>query len=155
MPDPTEKRTITELPFCPPRPADPFADHVLHAMPPELKATFSRPQLEAIQRAVEKTRGASRHLIDVRGVIPLFFTSLYFVFLLGKDRRRSTLQVLAERRRTAGQGARCLATAAFLLAAVLCLALLAAAAFVLLYAVKWLLGIDIFPGARLGDFLGL
>ena len=133
---------------------DPFLVHVLRAIPPEVLDSFSDTQIHAVQQAVLKTRNASRHLIDLRGTIPLFFVRLYFVFLLGQDRRQKTLLVTENRRRAASHGAFFLFAFMSLLVSVLCLAAIAVVVLFLLYVIKSLVGIDLFPDSHLSDLLG-
>jgi hypothetical protein len=47
-----------------------------------------------------------RHLVDIRGTIPLPFGHYYFVFLFGRDRRKRDEPVPFERRATTGRWVR-------------------------------------------------
>ena len=84
---------------------------------------------------MQRAHTSTRHLVDVRFVVPLYFVRLYCVFLLGRDRRRRVARIMYDRRRRAGRF-----TAALVLAA--CAVVLLAILFLVLYVVKSAAGID-------------
>lgn len=106
---------------------------------------MTEEQLRAVKTAVANTAAQSRHAIDLRFVLPLFFTKLYFVVLIGKDTRGTTLDVEDDRRARAGFHMS-LAGATVGAAIVLVVAL------GILYLLKSKMGIDLFDG-HLSDFL--
>jgi hypothetical protein len=122
---------------------DPYSDEVLHGIPEEIRRTFSTEQRVAIKRAIAAPR---RHGVDLRFVIPLFFTQVYVVLMVGKDRRHSVQKVQHERR-TAMQRM----TLATLLAFAGLILLMAALA--LAYVGKSRAGIDLSPNSHLKDNL--
>ncbi|MCS7065226.1 MAG: hypothetical protein NZL85_03005, partial [Fimbriimonadales bacterium] len=80
------------------QPRDLYIQHLLNALPPELIASLTPDQYRQLKDALYRYH--RRHLIDVRGTIPLFFGHYYFVFLFGRDRRQQEQAVPFERRRT-------------------------------------------------------
>ena len=76
---------------------DAYTASVLDRMAPEVRQTYTLEQMQALQKALNPKK--SPHAIDFRTRIPLWFTRIYVVFLVGKDRRRSTRRVARERRR--------------------------------------------------------
>ncbi len=77
---------------------DPFTDSVLTKIDPSIRRTFTATQEHALIDAIRASSPLKKHPLDIRGVIPLVFARYYFVFFAGRDRRRLTKQVEAERR---------------------------------------------------------
>jgi len=125
---------------------DPYSENVLRHVPRDVARTLTRQQWDGFRDALRSSAKPSRHAVDVRFVIPLYFARLYFVLLIGKDRRRRVQDILSERRRRA----RTHAVAVFL-----ALVFVALVAFLLLflYALKSAAGINVFPNFHLGDWL--
>ena len=63
------------------------ADHFMQRLDPTVRSSLSETQLSAIRAAFSEVDLGRRHVIDVRGILPLFFARFYFVFLLGRERR--------------------------------------------------------------------
>ena len=124
----------------PDRAKDLLADIVVADVPSDVRATMSEEQLKGVRAATSK-----RHAFDVRFSVPLFFTKLYFVLLVGRDTRRETVAVEKERRARAGFHVSSFATGVMVAVAVVAL-------FAVVYAVKSRAGINIFPG-HLRDYL--
>lgn len=133
---------------------DPFVDDVLQAVPPAVRATFTPTQVSALKESLARTRGAdrSRHLVDLRFTLSLYWTRFYFVLLCGRDRRQQVRTVQAGRRAAAGQFLRALMVLIILGVLALGLTLLVLLG---LYALKSAWGIDLFPDTHLRDLLGL
>ena len=129
---------------------DPFADSILQAMPPDVLASLTIEQIEAIQTALAASHPRAHHLVDVRFCVPLYWTRFYVVFLFGRDRRSRTRAVLVDRR---NRTARALRLCFVLLVVFLVLLGAVVAVFFLIYKVKCLLGIDLFPDLHLRDIL--
>lgn len=125
---------------------DPFVTEVLYLLPPQVASRMTEAEKEQLYRALQKGSGRSRHKIDLRFSIPLFYSGLYVVLQVGKDRRGSHGGAYYERRRTA----RSLLESGALFVACL-VALVASAAG--LYWVKGIAGINIFPKEHLRDFI--
>ena len=85
------QRAYEEADFC----------DVLELVPLEIRRTLTFEQRAAISAAVVRSR--RKHAVDLRVGIPLLFTQLYLVFLIGKDTRRATQAKLVERRCGLGQ----------------------------------------------------
>ncbi|MFH0964480.1 MAG: hypothetical protein V2A58_10775 [Planctomycetota bacterium] len=132
---------MTEMP-----PGDPFVENVLAHVSPDVASTLTRAQWDGLRDALERSRSRSRHAIDLRFVIPLYFLRVYFVLILGKDRRRAVRGILVERRRRATRAAIALVLA-FLFV------FLAGLLFLSLYVLKSAAGINIFPRFHLSDWL--
>ncbi len=111
-----------------------LSDLVVQDVPAAVRTTMSEEQLKAVRSAADK-----RHAVDVRFTVPLLFTRLYIVFLVGRDTRTSAIEQDRERRANAGVH---LSTAAIATMAVV--AVIAAA--VILYVVKSRAGINLFDG---------
>lgn len=79
--------------------ADIFTDSILRRINPEVRATLLPAQLSAIREAILTEHFAHRHPVDIRGVIPLPFARYYYVLRLGRDRRGSTRESEAARRK--------------------------------------------------------
>jgi len=111
-----------------------LGDDVLEAMAPE--------HVRALRGALRANAPLSRHPVDARGVIPLFFFRLYFVFGMGRDRRGKTRLIETRRRQRASAAATTTLLTVMMSAA--CWAI-----FMGLYVVKSLLGIDLIEGFHL------
>lgn len=77
---------------------DAFTQSVMNRIHPKVYATLNAEQIQAIRDAVYHCRPTKKHLINIRGFIPLIFARYYFVFLLGRDRRKEKTSVEYERR---------------------------------------------------------
>jgi hypothetical protein len=119
---------------------DPYSDEVLQSIPLEVRQTLTTEQRVAIKQAL----AGRKHGVDVRFVLPLFFTQLYFVVLVGKDRRHQTHRVTYERRAAVGRFG-----TAFGIAFVGIVAILIALGG--LYVAKSRAGVDLFPNSHLKD----
>ncbi|GIV06437.1 MAG: hypothetical protein KatS3mg016_2012 [Fimbriimonadales bacterium] len=127
---------------------DVFLQNLWEALPADALRTLSPEQYQVLKRALQTQQ--KRHLLDIRGVIPLFFTQFYFVFLFGPDRRRETQEVLFERRQSVKEGtARLIGIGAL----ALFLTLLFLSGFAVWYCVKCIVGVDILPGFSLSEYL--
>jgi len=129
---------------------DPYTDSVINHMPDEIRASFSTQQIQALQQALSKSHQQSRHLLDVRMLIPLYWTRFYLVIFMGRDRRSHVQDILIHRRQSSSRTAQIgfIALAAWFL-----ITGLAVSGFITFYLIKSALGIDIFPDKHLGDFL--
>jgi hypothetical protein len=65
---------------------DPFIDHYFSRLEPEVAASFTQPQRDAI-KVMFGARGIARHTLELRRSIPFGKRRFYFVFLLGPERR--------------------------------------------------------------------
>jgi hypothetical protein len=110
-----------------------LADLVVDEVPTHVRATMTEDQIKAVRSAAKK-----RHAVDLRFTLPLGFTQLYFVFLVGKDTRRETVEVQNERRTHTRIHA---TTGAIAVAAAIAVIVTAVA----LYLLKSKAGIDLFP----------
>lgn len=127
---------------------DALTQHLWEAIPPETLRSLHPDQYRALKQAFQ--RAPKRHWVDIRGIVPLYFTQFYFVFLFGPDRRRETREVLYERRQTVREGTAKLIGS---VALGVFLTLLGLSAFALWYVLKCLAGADIIPGFSLSQYL--
>lgn len=82
-------------------PQDLYIAHLLQSLPKDLVDSFTPEQYSLLKQALRQYH--RRHLIDVRGVIPILFARYYFVFLFGRDRRQRSETVALDRRRKKGR----------------------------------------------------
>ncbi|WP_075187216.1 hypothetical protein [Teredinibacter haidensis] len=125
---------------------DAYTQHVMGAIDPEVFKTLNLVQLQGIRAAICANAPFRKHPVDIRGTLPLYFLTYYFVFLMGKDRRSAT----RERERLRLRYMKGLGAFAFVytfIAAAIPLL------FLVLYLLKSLLGIDIFSDQHLSDLL--
>jgi hypothetical protein len=129
---------------------DPFTNNVINSIPADVRDTFSEQQLVALQAALAKVHNRSRHLMDVRVQIPLYWARHYIVFLVGRDMRAHVQEILLNLRQRSSRSAQIgfIAMAVWLL-----IAGIAVTGFIVLYLFKSAVGIDIFPDKHLADFL--
>ena len=123
---------------------DPFVAEVFYLTPPDILAKMDEDERRKFRNALSK--GKSRHAIDIRLTIPLFFSGVYFVCQVGRDRRAGT----GTEYRTRQRSFRNLLSASGL--AVAC-AVAVVVGFVVLYVVKSKSGINLFPNQHLRDFI--
>lgn len=132
------------------RESDPFVDAIIRSIPAEERESFSDSQISALSDALTRNRLVSKHIVDARITIPLYFTRFYAVFLIGKDRRTASRAKDIEHRRRGST------LAGLLLAGCVGLGMIVfvlAGLFMVLYLLKTALGIDIFPDTHLWDLL--
>jgi len=79
---------------------DAFTQSIIGRIDPKVYATLNEEQIQAIRNAVFQCRPTKKHIINFRGFIPLIFARFYFVFLLGRDRRKDKQPVEFERRQS-------------------------------------------------------
>ena len=130
--------------------AEIYADFTLSRIPLTVRNELTTEQLLAIRRALVAEDPRTKHSLDVRLRIPLFFRQYYFVLLGGRDRRATTIKIELNRIRRVPKGGRRLL---YLFAAGVILAGLLAVFFSVLYLIKSFLGIDIFQDYHLSDLL--
>ncbi|MCG8670878.1 MAG: hypothetical protein MI867_15815 [Pseudomonadales bacterium] len=126
---------------------DAFTHHVYQQIDPKVRVTFTPSQVTAIENAIRASRPYQKHPIDMRGVIPLYFLRVYFVLLMGRDKRSQTRNKEEFRRKKAAMG-----SALASMYAVICMML--PVLLLVLYTIKAVVGIDFFEGIHLSDFLG-
>lgn len=124
---------------------EPEFSEVLDRVPLEIRQSLTFEQRSAISQALKESR--RKHAIDIRFVIPLIFTQLYFVLFLGKDRRRAIEEKMLERRSSAGRWG---------LAIILGVGAVGMTVFLLVgaYVAKSKAGIDLMPNSHASDLFG-
>ena len=124
---------------------DAYTQHIMTNIPPEVFSTLNIVQIQAIESAISNNAPFRKHPLDLRGQLSLYFIRYYFVILIGRDRRSSSINK-EERRRTKAKSV----SVMMFIYALICM--LAPILFIALYLIKSFLGIDIFPDQHLSDF---
>jgi len=125
---------------------DAFTHHVYESIDSKVRATLTPTQVHAIETAIRANKPYQKHPFDFRGVLPLFFIRMYFVLLMGRDKRQPTRDKEALRRHNTALGSA-------LLSVYIMLCMLLPVGFLLLYVLKSLMGIDLVEGLHLHDLL--
>ena len=125
---------------------DAYTDSVLRRIDTDVLDSLSPDQYKAIKEGVSAARPYARHPIDKRGVLPLFFARYYFVFLMGRDKRTSTVKEELNRKRKGGMAG----GAMFF---VFALSPLILAALVVLYFLKSAAGVDLMGDQHAWDLI--
>jgi hypothetical protein len=125
---------------------DPFTAFVMARIPDEVRKSLDAEQYEAIRKAIFQSRPGQGHAVDLRFTVPLGFMRGYVVLQIGRDKRRGSRRDM--------RGNRSLLSRAFdRFAALILMYCVAASVLVSLYAVKSLLGINLFADRHLLDFI--
>jgi len=125
---------------------DAFTHHVYESIDANVRATLTATQVHAIETAIRANKPYQKHPFDFRGVIPLFFMRMYFVILMGRDKRKPTRDKEAHRRHKTALGSA-------LLSVYVMLCMLLPVGFLALYVLKSLMGIDLIEGVHLSELL--
>jgi len=125
---------------------DAFTHHVYESIDVNVRATLTPTQVHAIETAIRANKPYQKHPFDLRGVIPLFFMRMYFVVLMGRDKRQPILDKEAQRRHKTALGSA-------LLSVYVMLCMLLPVGFLAIYILKSLIGIDLIEGIHLSDLL--
>ncbi len=129
-----------------------FADFTLSRVPEKIRVSLTDEQYNAIRSSLIARDEASRHSIDIRFSLLLPFRSYYFVFFAGRDRRVSTYRLEESRWSIIPLPIRrALHYFISLSASVAVLGVILS----VLYKLKNMTGIDIFPDCHLHDLLPL
>lgn len=123
-----------------------LVNRVFNNLDQEILHSLSQKQLDAISEAIAEQTRPSRHALELRGLIPLFFANFYYVIQMGRDKRAKYDAIPRQRRQKADR------IANILLLILLSLALLPVLA-VLLYLIKKGLGINLIPNFHLPDLV--
>lgn len=127
---------------------DPFTYHVMKRINPEIRASFTPRQLEAVEEAISEGGREKDYSVNFRGTIPLFFARYYLVMLAGRDRRCGVTRKERKIKK------KMTAARVLLLSFFICWPVLLVL-FLLMYFLKRYLGIDFLPGTHLFEMLGL
>lgn len=125
---------------------DPFVTEVLYLLPPQVASRMTEAEKEQLFRALQKGSGRSRHKVDLRFSVPFFYSGVYVVLQIGRDRRGAAGAAYYERRKIA-RGM--LESGGLFIACLVALVISA----ITLYWVKSKAGINIFPKEHLRDFI--
>ncbi len=68
-----------------------YADFTISRIDQDVRETMNATQLQAVRDALVANQPYKRHTVDIRGTLPFFFASFYFVILAGRDKRLKTL----------------------------------------------------------------
>ncbi|MEQ8540275.1 MAG: hypothetical protein RIB93_22820 [Coleofasciculus sp. D1-CHI-01] len=123
--------------------ADRTPQYYIDKMEPELRASFTTQQLQAIFNVLDEAiPKPSPKIVDLRFLVDLIVTRFYVVLLVGKDRRRKPRRYIPKGVAKVGN---VIAAIILLLGVNL---LLSASLFLFAYLLKSLVGIDFFSGDR-------
>lgn len=128
--------------------SDLYTNAVMQSIDRQVFKTLNLQQLEAIYIAISGARRDQNgiHRVDLRGVIPLYLFRLYYVVLIGRDRRNYVRML--ERQRAKG------ISAFSLLALLYCAGCgLFCTALFFVYIIKASLGIDFIANRHVFDIL--
>lgn len=127
-----------------------FADFTISRIPHKTLSSLSVEQLNDVRSALVAQSSETRHSLDIRIRLPLFFRAYYIILFAGRDRRRKTYNLELNRIERLPKGIR---RSVYLIVSgsllVTALIVLAAA----LYLAKSFAGIDLMPNSHLSDFL--
>jgi hypothetical protein len=126
---------------------DAFCYYILNNIDYNVLDSLSSKQLTAIEDAVKACQLRTKHAVDIRKTINLFFMKFYFAFFIGRDRRLSVQEIEADRR----EDVTLLGNLIYLMFVLSALILLTVIG---LYGFKTFLGIDLFPGKHMGEIFG-
>jgi hypothetical protein len=127
-----------------------FADYTLSRVPRVIRESLTDEQYQAIRTSLIARDTDSRHSIDIRLTIPLFFRNYYFIFFAGRDRRAS--RYILENERWALIPSPIRMGLRYMVSFAVSLVMLGLA-FTAAYKLKQLMGIDLFPNFHLSDLL--
>jgi hypothetical protein len=125
---------------------DTFTFHVMQRIPGEVRAALTPAQMALIQKAIYESRPGQNHALDARITLPLFFAKFYLVLQAGRDRRSSTRRAEDRRKKIADKAFDWTVFAILLFNAIQIL-------FLILYAFKTVMGINLMPHDHLLDLL--
>ena len=127
-----------------------FADFTISRIPHKTLSSLSVEQLNDVRAALVAQTSETRHSLDIRIRLPLFFRAYYLVLFAGRDKRRKTHNLELNRIERLPVGLRrsvyLLISGSLLMTA---LTVFAAA----LYLAKSFAGIDLMPNSHLSDYL--
>ena len=129
---------------------DAYVEYTLSRLPRDVLNGLTDQQLSAIRTALGAQIASSRHAVDLRIRVPLFFRSYYVVLFMGRDRRRSVFNTERYRLELLPKGLR---RGIFVAASTLVLCVLILCLLTLIYLVKSAMGIDIFKNIHLYDLV--
>ena len=129
---------------------DAYVEYTLSRLPRDVLNGLTDQQLSAIRTALGAQIESSRHAVDLRIRVPLFFRSYYVVLFMGRDRRRSVFNTERYRLELLPKGLR---RGIFVAASTLVLCVLILCLLTLIYLAKSAMGIDIFKNIHLYDLV--
>ena len=127
---------------------DAFCYYILNNIDFNVLKSLSSEQLSAIEDAIKACQLRTKHAIDIRKTIKLYFIRFYFVFLIGRDRRLSVQEIEEDRREK-------VTLLGNILYGMIVFSGLLLFVIVSLYGLKTMIGIDLFPGEHMGRIFGL
>lgn len=127
-----------------------FADYTLSRLPREIRKSLDDAQYRAIRDALLAVDEGAEHAVDIRIRIPLFYRAYYVVVFAGRD-RRSKIYML-ERYRIDRLPRRIRRLVYLFVTATVTVSMFVVV-FFLMYKIKSLVGLDLFPAIHLRDYL--
>ena len=127
-----------------------FAGFTISRIPHKTLSSLSVEQLNDVRSALVAQTNETRHSLDIRIRLPLFFRAYYFVLFAGRDRRRKTYNLELNRIERLPIGLR---RSVYLLVSGSLLLTVLVVLTATLYLVKSFAGIDLMPNSHLSDYL--
>ncbi|MFT5224897.1 MAG: hypothetical protein ACI8XX_000644 [Polaribacter sp.] len=127
-----------------------FADFTLSRVRKNVLESLTDEQYDAIRSALITENKQERHSIDIRLWLPLFLNGYYLVLLVGRDRRSSSFRLEGSRFSSIPKPLR---STIRILFSFLVLLVVFSVAFMMLYKIKNLMGINILSDFHLSDLL--
>ena len=128
-----------------------FAEYTISRIPYSVRSTLSDEQLGAIRDALAAQQSSSKHGLDFRLRVPLFFRAYYFVVLGGRDKRKFVVKLELQR---VNRLPKAMVRIFYLLSVAIVTSGAASAIFLFLYLAKSFLGFDFFS-VHLSDLIGV
>ena len=124
---------------------DALTHRTLSHIDKDVYASLTTEQITALRLAAQKGTELESHRVDARFSVPLYLKHIYFVLLMGRDRRKRARTNEFSRRIE-------LKEQSLFMTVYLILSATVPVIFISLYIIKSAMGIDIFPDKHLSDF---
>ncbi len=133
---------------------DDLCYYILNTIDINVLKSLSPAQLSSIDIATKACQLRSKHTIDIRGKINLFFLSFYFGFFMGRDNRLFIQEIEGERREKVSLLGNIFYFIYLLLGVIVLIFFIIWLIMMTLYILKTGMGIDIYPGKHMGGIFG-
>ncbi len=131
---------------------DALCYYVLNKIDFNVLKSLSSEQLSSIQDAIYACQLRTKHAVDIRGTINLFFMRFYYALIVGRDRRIFVEEIEEDRREKVtllGNLVYFMVVFPGIILGILLFVIIG------LYSLKNMFGIDLLPGEHMGRILGL
>ncbi|HBE04093.1 MAG: hypothetical protein A2096_11125 [Spirochaetes bacterium GWF1_41_5] len=125
---------------------DSYIECLIKRLKPETIASLTEVQLNDLKTAIRETHENTNHILDWRGLLPFFFRRYYFVFIMGRDKRKPG------KTKEASRGRKVSVFANLFFIVIITMPIFIIFSF-LLYLIKTALGVDIVQTAHLPELI--